>query len=92
MEKSSTYQYFLEKWTTEGMARGMAQGEAQGEARGELSAYQKNILLILGHRFGGVPEEIANKVRTIHGIPQLESLLEAAVDCPNAAAFGQQFN
>ncbi|MFB2879816.1 Rpn family recombination-promoting nuclease/putative transposase [Floridanema aerugineum] len=67
MQESVIYQDILER----GLQRGLEQGLQRGEAIA--------LLCILTRRFGEIPLELAEKIRSL-SIPQLESLIDAQID------------
>jgi hypothetical protein len=56
-------------------------------AKNTAETKQKDIVRLLRGRFGAVPEELATELGAIQGEAQLDELFDAALACPDLAAF-----
>ena len=61
------------------MQRGIQQGIEQGIEQGVTRAKREAVLKLLQHRFGEVPEPIANHITELHHISQLDELFEKVI-------------
>ena len=64
----------IDTWKQEGVAEGRTEGLSEGK--------QGSLLRILRHRFGHVPEDVVNRVRSIRDAGLLDGLTDAALDVP----------
>lgn len=60
---------------------------AEREARGQAEGLRQALLRQLGHRFGAVPEDVAELLQSISETERLSRLLDAAYDAEDLEAF-----
>ena len=75
MQESSVYQHLVETATEERYQQGIEQGIEQGAA----GAKREAVVKLLAHRFGSVPQPIANRISQLHHISQLDALFDAVM-------------
>jgi predicted transposase YdaD len=73
-----------------GQAEGLARGQAEGLARGQAEGLRQAVLRLIAHRFGTVPEDVRQQLRSIVETERLNRLLDAAYDATDLEAFRRQ--
>jgi hypothetical protein len=66
-----------------------AEWEALGEARGEARGKAGGVITVLRAKFGTVPEEICDSIKSYTDVTALDSLLQSAAVCTNIKDFRQ---
>ena len=75
MQESSVYQHLVETATEERYQQGIEQGIEQGA----VGAKREDVLKLLAHRFGSVPQPLANYIAQLHHIAQLDALFDTVM-------------
>ena len=86
MLESPFYREILE----EGEARGLEKGKAIGLELGEENRLREDVLEVLEVRFGLVPPDVEESVRSLRGRKLLEGLLRRAIVIESLEAFREQ--
>lgn len=68
-----------------GIAMGEARGIAMGEARSKVEATREAIEIMVGRRFGSVPDRVKERLAAVSELPRLYDLLEAIADSRSPA-------
>jgi hypothetical protein len=67
-----------------------AKAKAEGEARGEAKATQRHLIRLLTHKFGVLPEPVANTLLGITDLSRLEELIDIVIDATSLQEFISQ--
>ena len=77
-------QFEVHEWLSEyemrGIRKGIGQGIEQGIEQGLLQGTRKTLMLLLEHKFGLVPEELARRIEEIDNVSELDALALKAMD------------
>ena len=71
-----------------GIGQGIEQGIEQGIDRGLVQGKKETLLLLLRHRFGTVPEDLARRIEGIDSASELDALALKAVEAKAVADLG----
>jgi len=81
LEETRAYQDIF----AEGEAEGEARGEAKGEARGEAKGKADSLTILLGQRFGPLPEWVRERIATA-SVEQIDAWLRGLLAAPDLEA------
>jgi len=81
---------FIEMWVDKGREEGLARGRQEGRQEGRAEGAMDLILEILTARFGAVPQEVRDAVRSIAGFERLRDLARAAARTTSIEEFRSQ--
>ena len=87
MLESPVYREILEEGKSLGLKEGHELGRKEGLELGEKEGLRESVLDVLDVRFGGVPPDVEESVRSIGGKKQLESLLWRVAVVESVEAF-----
>jgi len=86
--ESPFYREILE----EGRARGLREGMERGLERGQMESLRESVLEVLEVRFGLVPPDVEEMVRSVRGRKLLEGLLRKTASVESLGAFSEQLS
>ncbi len=97
MEESSVFAEILERALTRELGRreaeveskAMAQGLTQGKAEGKAEGKVESLLRMLSKRYGPVPPEVAQAIRTCADVATLDTWIDHALDATSLEQFRQ---
>lgn len=89
-EADMTESAFIEMWVDKGREEGLARGRQEGRQEGRAEGAMDLILEILTARFGAVPQEVRDAVRSIAGFERLRDLARAAARTTSIEEFRSQ--
>ncbi|WP_297890384.1 hypothetical protein [Sulfurihydrogenibium sp.] len=79
IQQDPFYKKGMEKGLKQGLEKGIKKGIEKGKEEGKITTLQENIIKAVKLRFGYVPEEIQEKIKSIKDEEVLNTLFEIAL-------------